>query len=96
MLAQAVTAPTTSATAPAHCRMDNAIRHGCISAFSLPMIVLMAVVFYFLMIRPQQQRAKDLAKLVSSIKSGDKVETASGIRRPGHFREGQYGLAQIR
>ena len=44
------------------------------------MFVLMAVAFYFLLIRPQQQRAKALAKLVSSMKAGDKVETASGIR----------------
>ena len=44
------------------------------------MFVLMAVAFYFLLIRPQQQRAKALAKLVSSMKTGDRVETASGIR----------------
>jgi preprotein translocase subunit YajC len=46
----------------------------------IPMFVLMAVAFYFLLIRPGQQRAKALAKLVSSMKAGDKVETASGIR----------------
>jgi preprotein translocase subunit YajC len=44
----------------------------------LPMILLV-VVFYFILIRPQQQRAKQLAKLLESIKSGDKVVTASGI-----------------
>ena len=42
-------------------------------------MVLLVVVFYFILIRPQQKRAKELAKLVSSIKSGDKVVTASGI-----------------
>ena len=31
------------------------------------------------MIRPQQQRAKQQAKLIASLKSGDKVVTASGI-----------------
>jgi preprotein translocase subunit YajC len=44
----------------------------------LPM-VLLVVVFYFILIRPQQKRAKELAKLVDSIKSGDRVGTASGI-----------------
>ncbi|HSY20115.1 MAG TPA: preprotein translocase subunit YajC [Candidatus Acidoferrales bacterium] len=45
----------------------------------LVMMGLMAVIMYFLMIRPQQQRAKALAKLLESIKSGDRVATASGI-----------------
>ena len=44
----------------------------------LPMILLV-VVFYFILIRPQQKRAKEQAKLIESIKSGDKVVTASGI-----------------
>lgn len=39
----------------------------------------MLVMMYFLMIRPQQQRAKQLAKLVAGLKSGDKVVTSSGI-----------------
>jgi preprotein translocase subunit YajC len=43
-------------------------------------MILLVVVFYFILIRPQQKRAKDLARLVSSLKAGDKVETASGIR----------------
>ncbi len=44
----------------------------------LPMI-LMVVVFYFILIRPQQKRAKELRKLIESIKSGDEVVTAAGI-----------------
>ena len=44
----------------------------------LPM-VLLVVVFYFILIRPQQKRAKELAKLVDSVKAGDRVVTASGI-----------------
>ena len=43
------------------------------------MMGLMGVIFYFVLIRPQQKRAKELAKLVESIKSGDKVGTSSGI-----------------
>lgn len=44
----------------------------------LPM-VLLVVVFYFILIRPQQKRAKELAKLIDSVKSGDRVGTASGL-----------------
>jgi preprotein translocase subunit YajC len=40
---------------------------------------LMVVIMYFMMIRPQQKRAKELAKLLEAIKSGDRVATASGI-----------------
>ena len=46
------------------------------------MIGLMAVmgfVMYFIMIRPQRQRQKQLQTLLSSIKAGDKVVTSSGI-----------------
>ncbi len=39
----------------------------------------MGVIFYFLLIRPQQKRQKDLQTLVSSLKTGDKVVTNSGI-----------------
>jgi preprotein translocase subunit YajC len=45
----------------------------------LILIVLMIVMMYFMMIRPQSQRAKQQAKLIESLKSGDKVVTASGI-----------------
>ena len=44
----------------------------------LPMILLV-VVFYFILIRPQQQRAKHQSQLLKNLKSGDKVVTASGI-----------------
>ena len=43
------------------------------------MFALMAAIFYFVLIRPQQKRAKEQAKLISSIKAGDKVATTSGI-----------------
>ena len=51
------------------------------SLFGNPMVFLglMVVMMYFILIRPQQKRAKELAKLVESVKSGDRVATASGI-----------------
>ena len=38
------------------------------------------VVFYFLMIRPQQQRVKDHQATIAAVKKGDEVITAGGIR----------------
>jgi preprotein translocase subunit YajC len=43
------------------------------------LIVLMVVMMYFLMIRPQSQQRKRQAKLLESLKPGDKVVTTSGI-----------------
>lgn len=44
----------------------------------LPYVAMIAV-FYFLMIRPQQQRAKKEREFESSLKAGDKIITKSGI-----------------
>jgi preprotein translocase subunit YajC len=41
--------------------------------------LLMFVVFYFLLIRPQQKRAKEHASMLGAIKKGDKVVTRGGI-----------------
>ena len=40
---------------------------------------MMGVIFYFLLIRPQQKKAKDLQTLVSSLKTGDKVVLTLGV-----------------
>jgi preprotein translocase subunit YajC len=42
-------------------------------------LVLIMVVFYFILIRPQQKRAKQQAELLKSVKPGDKVLTSGGI-----------------
>jgi preprotein translocase subunit YajC len=42
-------------------------------------IVLIFVVFYFLLIRPQQQKQKQLKAQLSAVKRGDRVITAGGI-----------------
>jgi preprotein translocase subunit YajC len=41
--------------------------------------ILMIVVFYFILIRPQQKKAKQLQELLKQVKAGDKVITSSGI-----------------
>lgn len=45
----------------------------------LPLLLLIPI-FYFLMIRPQQKRQKQWQSMLASIKSGDRVTTAGGIR----------------
>ncbi len=42
-------------------------------------LVFIFVIFYFMLIRPQQKKAKEHQKLVSAVKSGDKVVTNAGI-----------------
>jgi len=42
-------------------------------------LILIAGVFYFLLIRPQQQRAKQLKAAVAALRRGDKIVTAGGI-----------------
>lgn len=46
---------------------------------SLMPLVLIFVVFYFLLIRPQQQRMKQQRAMLDAIKKGDQVVTGGGI-----------------
>jgi preprotein translocase subunit YajC len=45
----------------------------------MPMLVLMFAVFYFLLIRPQQKKAKAQKELLTGLKQGDQVVTNAGI-----------------
>ncbi len=42
-------------------------------------LILVFVVFYFFMIRPQMKKQKEMANYRSSLKKGDKVVTTGGI-----------------
>ncbi|MBO1074466.1 preprotein translocase subunit YajC [Roseomonas marmotae] len=42
-------------------------------------LILIFVVFYFLLIRPQQKRAKEHRNMLTSLKRGDRVITGGGI-----------------
>jgi preprotein translocase subunit YajC len=41
--------------------------------------VFIFVIMYYVMLRPQMRRQKEAAKLVSALKTGDRVVTSSGI-----------------
>jgi len=45
----------------------------------LPMLILIGLVFYFLMVRPQQKRAKQQKELMSKLAVGDEIVTIGGI-----------------
>ena len=47
-------------------------------AMLLPLLLI--PVLYFVMIRPQQKRQKQWQEMLKSVKSGDRVTTAGGIR----------------
>jgi preprotein translocase subunit YajC len=42
-------------------------------------IILIFIIMYFLLFRPQMRRQKEQARIVSALKTGDRVITASGI-----------------
>ena len=42
-------------------------------------LILLVVVFYFALIRPQQRKQKMLTEMLKGIKPGDKVVTSGGI-----------------
>lgn len=42
-------------------------------------LVLMFAIFYFLLIRPQQKKAKEHRALLDTLKKGDQVVTAGGM-----------------
>jgi preprotein translocase subunit YajC len=74
--APASTAPASTAAASAGPSAPPAM-----PLFGNPLVflVLIGVMMYFMLFRPQQQRAKQLAKLMANLKSGDRVVTTSGI-----------------
>ena len=61
----------------------------------LPMILIF-VVFYFLLIRPQQKKAKEHRAMLGALQKGDEVVTAGG-HRSGRSRSSadQYATVEI-
>ncbi|KTT72913.1 preprotein translocase subunit YajC [Sphingomonas endophytica] len=59
---------------------SGAAQGGGLAGFiSLAPLLLVFVVFYFLMIRPQQRRMKTLQSAIANVKKGDSVITAGGL-----------------
>ena len=69
--AQPSAAPSAGGPGPAGC--DAA-------APQLLMLAVMFGIFYFLLIRPQQKRQREVDDLLKALKKGDKVRTTGGIK----------------
>ena len=48
-------------------------------------LILIFVVFYFLLIRPQQKKLKSHKEMITNLKKGDKVVTQGGIMGAIHY-----------
>jgi len=42
-------------------------------------LILMFVIFYFLLIRPQQKKTKEHRQMITNLKKGDRIVTSGGI-----------------
>jgi preprotein translocase subunit YajC len=58
-------------------------------------LILMFVVFYFLLIRPQQKKQKDHETMVKSLKRGDRVVAAGGLIGSIHSLHDDYIVLKV-
>lgn len=65
------------------------------SLMSIGFMVLIFVVFYFLLIRPQVKRQKEHKTLIEALKKGDEVLTAGGIVGKIIEINDQYATVQV-
>ena len=59
------------------------------------MMILIFVVMYFFMIRPQQKKQKEIVKFRESLKKGDKIVTVGGIYGVVAEVKEQYVIMEI-
>lgn len=57
----------------------NATATGMESLFSIGLIVVMFVVLYFFMIRPQKKQERETNEMRNNLKVGDEITTIGGI-----------------
>ena len=67
------------AMAPPPQGASEATHGGMASLMQFVPLILIFVVFYFLLIRPQQKKQKELREMIEGLKKGDKVITTGGI-----------------
>jgi preprotein translocase subunit YajC len=78
---------------PAYAQASGSTPGGDFMTF-LPMIAIF-VVFYFLLIRPQQKRAKETKAMLEALQKGDEVITAGGIVGRISKLTDQYAAVEI-
>ena len=72
--------PTTGTSQPAEGAPMGPGPSGCASVQPLILMAVMFAVFYFLLIRPQQKRQREVDDMLKALRRGDKVRTSGGIR----------------
>jgi preprotein translocase subunit YajC len=77
MFGASAMAQTTASAAPGGGGLLDNLANGGLAQF-LPLIAII-VMFYFLLIRPQQKKAKDHQAMVQALKRGDTVVLSSGV-----------------
>ncbi|CAN5162585.1 preprotein translocase subunit YajC [soil metagenome] len=65
-------------TTPAYAQAAGAPGAGDFMTMILPMVAIM-VVFWFLLIRPQQKRAKEHQEMIGKVARGDTIVTSGGL-----------------
>ena len=68
-----------SLISPAYAQMFGGGGGGGFDLVQLAPLALIFVVFYFLIIRPQQKKAKDHKSMIEALRRGDKVVTSGGL-----------------
>lgn len=58
---------------------DAAPAGGLSGLLSIAPLIVLVVIFYFLLIRPQQKKAKEHKQMISTIQKGDNIITTGGI-----------------
>jgi preprotein translocase subunit YajC len=79
MHSSALNAFLAQASAPAPAQPPQPTGLPALFANPLMPLVVVGIMIYFFLFRPQQLQRKQQAKMLASLKSGDKVVTSSGI-----------------
>lgn len=58
-------------------------------------LILMFVVFYFLLIRPQQKRQREVADMLKNLKKGDRIVTTGGVIGTIHTLQDDYVVLKV-
>lgn len=87
-ISEAMAATTTAAGgAPAGMQGDG--------GFSIVILLAIFALFYLMLIRPQNKRAKEHRNLIGQLKAGDEIVTSGGILAKVNSLSEQYIKAQL-
>ena len=64
---------------PAYAQTAGSLGGGADIALQMAPFAVILVIMYFLILRPQQKRAKDTAEMIKNVRRGDIVITTGGI-----------------